>query len=216
MVRKRRISILTAAQSLAQFDHIYPGRGEAEQLMAGLATKIVFGGCDQRTAEFFSRLSGQQTLAVASLSRSGHYARDSATASLRSRALLLPDDIIRPAKGHATIFAAYGGRKGADQAIFHAELTPFFRRKDWNLARVRPKEPLTVPRPADAQSERRQPGLSNPELDLPDQALELVEQWANSHRQGRRHDGQETARGHSGQTDIFESEADGRGSGRHL
>jgi hypothetical protein len=209
MVRKRRISILTAAQSLAQFDHIYPGRGEAEQLLAGLATKIAFGGCDQRTAEFFSRLSGQQTLAVASLSRSGHYAGDSATASLRSRALLLPDDIIRPAKGHATIFAAYGGRKGADQAIFHARLTPFFQRRDWKLAQVQPKEPLTVPRPAQTQSKSRQPGLPpDPELGLPDQALELVEQWANSQRQRRRHDGQETTRGHSGQTDIFESEPD--------
>jgi type IV secretory pathway TraG/TraD family ATPase VirD4 len=176
--------------------------------MAGLATKIVFGGCDQRTAEFFGRLSGQQTLAVASLSHSGHFASDSATASLRSRALLLPDDIIRPAKGHATIFAAYGGRKGADQAIFHAKLTAFFQRKDWKLAQVQPKEPLTVPRPVKAQSERRQPGPSNPELDLPDQALELVEQWASSQRQRRRHDGQETARGHSGQTDIFESETD--------
>jgi type IV secretory pathway TraG/TraD family ATPase VirD4 len=153
--------------------------------MAGLATKVVFGGCDGRTADFFSKLSGQQTIALASLSRGqrrpGHTFQDTGSASLRERALLLPDDVIRPGKGHATVFAAYGSQGRADQAIFHAELTPFFRRKDWNLARVRPKEPLTVPRPADAQSERRQPGLSNPELDLPDQALELVEQWANSH-----------------------------------
>ncbi len=90
LVRKRRISILTAAQSLAQFDHVYHDKGEADQLMAGLATRIVFGGCDQRTAEHFSRASGQQTLAVSSLSRSGgrsgRDSRDVGTASLRGRA----------------------------------------------------------------------------------------------------------------------------------
>ncbi len=71
LVRKRRISVLTAAQSLAQFDHVYPARGEADRLLAGLATKIVLGGCDQRTAEFFSQLSGQQTLALTSRVRRG-------------------------------------------------------------------------------------------------------------------------------------------------
>ncbi len=163
MVRKRRISVLTAAQSLAQFDHIYPGRGEAERLMAGLATKIVFGGCDQRTAEFFSRSSGQQTLALASLSQSGHSAHGSATASLRSRALLLPDDLVRPARGHATVFAAYSERSRADQAIFHAELTPFFKRKDWKLEQVRPATPLTLPQPASGQQPRRPHLTSQPE-----------------------------------------------------
>lgn len=142
LVRKRRISILTAAQSMAQFDHVYPGKGEADQLMAGLATRIVFGGCDQRTAEFFSRTSGQQTLALSSLSRSGR--GDGATASLRGRALLLPDDVIRPDRGHATIFAAYGQGGRAEQVIFHAELIPFFQRKDWKLGDVQLEAPLVV------------------------------------------------------------------------
>jgi hypothetical protein len=154
LVRKRRISVLTAAQSLAQFDHLYPGKGEADRLLAGLATKIVFGGCDQRTADFFSSVSGQQTLALASVSQSEQQGHDSATASLRSRPLLLPDDLIRPDKGHATVFAAYthavlgaGGESGrAEQAIFHAELTPFFRRKDWRLEHMQPRAPAIVPR----------------------------------------------------------------------
>jgi type IV secretory pathway TraG/TraD family ATPase VirD4 len=146
LMRKRRISVLTAAQSLAQFDHIYPARGEANRLLAGLATKIVFGGCDGRTAEFFSELSGQQTLALASVSGSGpgQASRDGATASLRSRALLLADDLIRPAKGHATVFAAFSENGRSDQAIFHARLTPFFKRRDWRLKKVRPRQPLRV------------------------------------------------------------------------
>jgi hypothetical protein len=61
------------------------------------------------------------------------------------RHILLPDDLIRPARGHATVFAAYSERSQADQAIFHAELTPFFKRKDWKLERVRPATPLTLP-----------------------------------------------------------------------
>jgi len=161
LVRKRRISILTAAQSMAQFDHVYHGKGEADQLMAGLATRIVFGGCDQRTAEFFGRASGQQTLALSSLSRNGR--GDGATASLRGRALLLPDDVIRPERGHATVFAAYGEGGRAEQVIFHAELTPFFRRKDWKLEKVQPRAPLVVPRteeavPSTAGRRLRKPG----------------------------------------------------------
>jgi type IV secretory pathway TraG/TraD family ATPase VirD4 len=152
LFRKRRISVLTAAQSLAQFDSIYPAKGEADQLQAGLATKIVFGGCDQRTADFFSRLSGQQTIALASLSRgqrqTGTTFHNTGSASLRGCPLLLADNIIRPDKGHATFFAAYSGTGRADQAIFHGELTPFFKRRDWKLKRVQPKRPLVVARPS--------------------------------------------------------------------
>jgi type IV secretion system protein VirD4 len=148
LVRKRRISVLTAAQSLAQLDHVYPARGEADRLLAGLATKIVFGGCDGRTAEFFSQAGGQQTVALASVSRSGQGGYDGATASLRSHPLLLPDDLIRPQQGHATIFAAFGQDGRAEQAVLTAELTPFFRRGDWKLDGVRPRAPLVVPRPA--------------------------------------------------------------------
>jgi type IV secretory pathway TraG/TraD family ATPase VirD4 len=167
LMRKRRISVLTAAQSLAQFDHVYPARGEADRLLAGLATKIVFGGCDGRTAEFFSQLSGQQTLTLASVSHGGHTPSDSATASLRARALLLPDDLVRPARGNATVFAAYSARGHAEQAIFHAELTPFFRRREWKLSRVQPAGPITTTRTADAPplpQEREAPADPGPEL----------------------------------------------------
>jgi hypothetical protein len=180
LVRKRRISVLTAAQSLAQFDHLYPGKGEADRLLAGLATKIVFGGCDQRTAEFFSNVSGQQTVALASISQGGMGPHDRATASLRSRPLLLPDDLIRPDRGHATVFAAYthtspraGGSGRAEQAIFHAELTPFFRRKDWRLEQVQRKSPLAIPRPAPpAQPEA---GSRTPQEPQPDLARDVAQ-----------------------------------------
>jgi hypothetical protein len=152
LVRKRRISILTAAQSLAQFEHIYPGQGETDQLLAGLATKIVFGGCDKRTADFFSDLSGQQTLTLSSVShtrRLGGQAvagsTTSSTASLHTRALLLPDDLIRPTRGHATLFAAYSQDGRADQAILHARLTPFFKAKQWKkLKRIEPRTPVAA------------------------------------------------------------------------
>ena len=174
LVRKRRISVLTAAQSLAQFDHIYAAPGEADQLLAGLATKIVFGGCDARTATYFSELSGQQTVALTSVSRSrrpGQGMQDSSTASLRGLALLLPDDIIRPARGHATVFAAFGQDGRAEQAVFHTELTPFFRRKDWKLDGVQPKAPLVAARPPVRKPEVTAPKEPEPE-DKPSQASE--------------------------------------------
>jgi type IV secretion system protein VirD4 len=182
LVRKRRISVLTAAQSLAQFDHVYPARGEADRLLAGLATKIVFGGCDQRTAEFFSALSGQQTLALASLSRSAHAAGDSATASLRGRPLLLPDDLIRPEKGHATVFAAYSQSGMAEQAIFHAELAPFFQRKDWALDDVPARAPLTMPRVAATQEEGDETEQPQPGADA---VVDVVSGWRRAERRER-------------------------------
>jgi hypothetical protein len=173
LVRKRRISVLTAAQSLAQFDHIYAAPGETDQLLAGLATKIVFGGCDGRTAGYFSELSGQQTMALASFSRSrrpGARVQESSTASLRGRALLLPDDLVRPAKGHATVFAAYGEDGRADQAIFHAQLAPFFRRRDWKLHRLEARAPLAVPARRPVAAPRPlvapEPESSKPESEL--------------------------------------------------
>jgi hypothetical protein len=175
LLRKRRISVLTAAQSLAQFDHVYPARGETERLLAGLATRIVLGGCDQRTAEYFSRLSGQQTLALSSLSQSrgaSSTSHEGATASLRSQPLLLPDDLIRPQKGHATIFAAYSERGQAEQAILHAQLTPFFQRKEWRPKGTLPKEPMAFVRAEDSTSR----DVSVPEIET-SPGLDVVSIW---------------------------------------
>jgi len=53
---------------------------------------------------------------------------------------LLPDEIIRPVRGQATIFAATPGV----QEMFHADLTMFWQRKDWQrrLKKAEPKTPL--------------------------------------------------------------------------
>jgi hypothetical protein len=59
--------------------------------------------------------------------------------------------LIRPERGHATVFAAYVEKGRAEQAIFHAQLRPFFQRKDWSLDRTEPRHPLMVPRPTGAQ-----------------------------------------------------------------
>jgi hypothetical protein len=94
----------------------------------------VFGGCDQYTAEFFSRLSEQTTIATASLSEhSGRTVSEKVSASLQGRALLLPDEIIRPAKGQATIFAATPGV----QEMSHAEVSAIVSRETWEKAQER-------------------------------------------------------------------------------
>lgn len=109
-------------------------------------------------------------------SQSGHGAHAGATASLRSRALLLPDDLVRPARGHATVFAAYSEQSRADQAIFHAELTPFFKRRDWKLERVRPVTPFTFPRPIPGpQPDEPSPAQPEPAPDLSEQVWDVVE-----------------------------------------
>ena len=102
-------------------------------------------------------------LAVRVAPPAGRHDQDGATASLRGRPLLLPDDLIQPAKGHATVFAAYSQGGHAEQAIFHAELTPFFRRKDWRLERVQPSAPLTVPKETRSPTAPKPAGRSAPE-----------------------------------------------------
>jgi len=60
LVRKRRISIVVAAQTKGQF-HLLYGQAGTEALLTGLATQIVFGGCDADTAAYYSKASGQAT-----------------------------------------------------------------------------------------------------------------------------------------------------------
>ncbi|MBZ0293674.1 MAG: type IV secretory system conjugative DNA transfer family protein, partial [Anaerolineae bacterium] len=57
LVRKRRISILIGAQTKGQFHMIYGNEG-TQALFTGLATQVVYGGCDADTADFYSSASG--------------------------------------------------------------------------------------------------------------------------------------------------------------
>ena len=138
LVRKRRISILIGAQTKGQFHLIY-GQEGTQALFAGLATQIVYGGCDADTAEFYSKASGTATTDAN---------RDDANSHLRQRPLLTVDEVITPQVGNCTIFARYVETGFATQVILNARLTRFYEREDWKrlFARADGIEPLKLER----------------------------------------------------------------------
>lgn len=119
LVRKRRISILIGAQTKGQFHLIY-GREGTQALFTGLATQIIYGGCDAETADFYAQASGTTTEASKG---DDDY--------LRGRALLTSDEIVTPLRGNCTVFARYVEAGFATQVVFHARLTRFYERHDW-------------------------------------------------------------------------------------
>ena len=137
LVRKRRISILIAAQTKGQFHLIY-GNDGTQALFTGLATQIVYGGCDVETAEFYSRASGTAT------QQDG----DNDRPSYRSRPLLTVDEVITPQAGNATIFARYVDPGYATQIILTGRLTRLYERRDWavRLKAHADREPMLLER----------------------------------------------------------------------
>lgn len=136
LVRKRRISILIGAQTKGQFHLIY-GNDGTQALFTGLATQIVYGGCDADTASFYSSASGTATQ------------EDIDDASYtRSRPLLTVDEIVTPQIGNCTIFARYVEPGFATQVVMHARLTRFYEREDWQrrLKATAQVEPLLLER----------------------------------------------------------------------
>ncbi|MFZ2881032.1 MAG: type IV secretory system conjugative DNA transfer family protein, partial [Phototrophicaceae bacterium] len=121
LVRKRRISILIGAQTKGQFELIY-GREGTQALLTGLATQVIYGGCDADTAEFYSRASGTATTDANT---------DDPDSLLRQRPLLTVDEVITPQVGNCTIFARYVEAGFATQVILNARLTRFYEREDW-------------------------------------------------------------------------------------
>jgi hypothetical protein len=121
LVRKRRIAFLIAAQTLGQLEHIY-GRNGTETLLAGMAFQIVFGGCDQRTAEHYSRVTGTTTQKADAKNVGNTYSR--------GRTLLTPDEVIRPPQGNCTIFGRYVTSEFATYVIVLARLTRIYERLD--------------------------------------------------------------------------------------
>ncbi len=121
LVRKRRISILIGAQTKGQFELIY-GREGTQALFSGLATQVVYGGCDADTAEFYSKASGTATT-DANI--------DDPNSHLRQRPLLTLDEVITPQAGNCTIFARYVEAGYATQVILNARLTRMYEREDW-------------------------------------------------------------------------------------
>jgi type IV secretory pathway TraG/TraD family ATPase VirD4 len=118
LVRKRRISILIGAQTKGQFHLLYGAEG-TQALFSGLATQIVFGGCDAETARFYSQAAGTAT------------SEARGTPVPRGRPLLTVDEVITPQRGNCTVFARYVAAGFATQVIFHARLTRFYERQDW-------------------------------------------------------------------------------------
>ena len=121
LVRKRRISILIGAQTKGQFHLIYGAEG-TQALFTGLATQIVYGGCDHDTASFYSDASGTATVDANP---------DPARAHMRQRPLLTVDEVVTPHMGNCTIFARYVEPAYATQVILTARLTRFYEREDW-------------------------------------------------------------------------------------
>lgn len=126
----RSVPILAAADSIVEFDRFYPAREEAERMLDGLATQIVFGGRDQPTAEFVCRWGGGP---------------------------ILPQDVTGLAQEHAIVLARAGGEDRAARVIFHGTPTPFSKREDWKLRQAQLKSITVIPRPPNASSKPSQP-----------------------------------------------------------
>jgi type IV secretory pathway TraG/TraD family ATPase VirD4 len=140
LVRKRRISILIGAQTKGQFEMLY-GREGTQALFTGLATQVVYGGCDADTAEFYSKASGTATTDAN---------MDDPNSHLRQRPLLTVDEVITPQVGNCTIFARYVETGFATQVILNARLTRFYERDDWKRQLSAPtNEPLLLERGID-------------------------------------------------------------------
>lgn len=121
LVRKRRIGIVIGAQTKGQFHLIY-GENGTQALFSGLATQIVYGGCDADTAGFYSKASGTATADSAGEDGEG---------TPRQRPLLTVDEVISPQIGNCTVFARYVEPGYAAQVILNARLTRFYERQDW-------------------------------------------------------------------------------------
>jgi hypothetical protein len=119
LVRKRRISILIGAQTKGQFHLIYGNEG-TQALFTGLATQVIYGGCDADTAEFYSKASGTATQEGPGDDKYS-----------RSRPLLTVDEVVTPQVGNCTIFARYVEAGFATQVVLNARLTRFYEREDW-------------------------------------------------------------------------------------
>jgi len=141
LVRKRRISILIGAQTKGQFEMLY-GREGTQALFTGLATQVIYGGCDADTAEFYSKASGTATTDANT---------DDPNSHLRQRPLLTVDEVITPQVGNCTIFARYVETGFATQVILNARLTRFYERDDWKrrLGAAKASEPLLLERGID-------------------------------------------------------------------
>lgn len=159
LFRKRRISVVIAAQSFAQLERLY-GRSGAEALLAGMATQVWFGACDASTARFVSGMLGRAT------ERDAKPLPGATEAALRGRELLSVDEVISPPVGSCTLLHRTATSTYAAQLVLLAALTPFYQREDWasEIGRAR-SEALPEPETRLFRAERIDPGVNGLELD---------------------------------------------------
>jgi type IV secretory pathway TraG/TraD family ATPase VirD4 len=145
LVRKRRISIMIGAQTKGQFHMIYGNEG-TQALFTGLATQVIYGGCDADTAEFYSKASGTATTDANADDPNSHGRLSQGAA--RQRPLLTVDEVVTPQVGNCTIFARYVEAGFATQVVLNARLTRFYERDDWKqrLNAARDVQPLLLER----------------------------------------------------------------------
>ncbi len=113
--------ILIGTQTKGQFHLLYGAEG-TQALFTGLATQVIYGGCDADTAEFYSKASGTATTDAN---------QDDPNSHLRQRPLLTVDEVVTPQVGNCTIFARYVEAGFATQVVLNARLTRFYEREDW-------------------------------------------------------------------------------------
>ena len=145
LVRKRRISIMIGAQTKGQFHMIYGNEG-TQALFTGLATQVIYGGCDADTAEFYSKASGTATTDANADDPNSHGRLSQGAA--RQRPLLTVDEVVTPQVGNCTIFARYVEAGFATQVVLNARLTRFYERDDWKqrLNAAQDVQPLLLER----------------------------------------------------------------------
>jgi len=126
-------------------------------LFTGLATQIVYGGCDHDTADFYSKASGTTTADANP---------DPQKANFRQRPLLTVDEVVTPQIGNCTIFARFVEPAFATQVILTARLTRLYEREDWQtrFAASKNEEPLLLER---GVSVNVQPTFAQPEPPKP-------------------------------------------------
>lgn len=117
---------------------IYGNEG-TQALFTGLATQVIYGGCDADTAEFYSKASGTATTDANA---------DDPNSHLRQRPLLTVDEVVTPQVGNCTIFARYVEAGFATQVVLNARLTRFYERDDWKkrLSAAKNVQPLLLER----------------------------------------------------------------------
>src|SRR5579859_6033501 len=135
---------------------IYGTEG-TQALFTGLATQIVYGGCDHDTADFYSKASGTTTADANP---------DPQKANFRQRLLLTVDEVVTPQIGNCTIFARYVEPAFSTQVILTARLTRLYERDDWRVcfALSKNEEPLLLERGVSVQV---QPTFTQPEPPKP-------------------------------------------------